>query len=166
MLMNELEERKSGTNVAISDRDMFSEEQDKKVMFDENFYMIGDPCYQPYRCLDYKVAFNNSNRDEEMHTKILLNLPMVPTKNLDKVCLCHDAEFHSKLHGDHKHDHDVVKPVEHGHGHDHGKKEHSHGDTGLDHSSFQGDHSTTVKSKSHHFDSKIGSPIMLAHDLK
>ena len=38
--------------------------------------MIGDPCYQAYRCLDYEIQFNNQNEADEKNTKVLLNLFM------------------------------------------------------------------------------------------
>lgn len=49
--------------------------------------MIGDPCYQAYRCLDYETQFNNQTDDEKMNTKILLNLPMVPPSKIRNVRL-------------------------------------------------------------------------------
>lgn len=63
-------------------------------MHDDNFNMVGDPCYQAYRNMDYKVAFNNSDDNTFMHTKILLNLPMVPPRNIDKVRLTHVEREH------------------------------------------------------------------------
>lgn len=63
----------------------FNEEQQKEKSdeFDQNLTMVGDPCYQVYRRLDYKILFNNQNTEQEMHTKILLNLPMVSQSRID-----------------------------------------------------------------------------------
>lgn len=58
--------------------------------------MIGDPCYQAYRCMDYKTEFNNITDEEEMHCKILLNLPMVPPVNLPQVNLRYKAPVEKK----------------------------------------------------------------------
>lgn len=65
--------------------------------------MIGDPCYQPYRSLEYNHAFNNQNNDEKMHTKILLNVAMVPPKNFHKLCLMHNPPK--------GHDHHLIDPL-------------------------------------------------------
>lgn len=42
-----------------------------------------------YRCLDYQMQFNNQNASDEMNSKLLLQLPMVPKKYLDRVKLNH-----------------------------------------------------------------------------
>jgi hypothetical protein len=40
--------------------------------------MIGDPRYQPYRCIDYQIAFNTKDYDEKKQLKYLMSLPLIP----------------------------------------------------------------------------------------
>lgn len=55
--------------------------------------MIGDPCYQPHRCLEYFKQFNCVHDEERKHLKILLNMPMVPPGEMvDKVNLEYNDE--------------------------------------------------------------------------
>lgn len=58
--------------------------------------MIGSPCFQAYRCLDYQMQFNNQNTGDEIHTRLLLNLPMVPKKYHDKIVLNHLKLYQAK----------------------------------------------------------------------
>lgn len=55
--------------------------------FDIELLMVGEPCYQTHRCVDYYTKFNNQNATDEKVTKILLNLPMVPRDQLSGVRL-------------------------------------------------------------------------------
>ena len=57
--------------------------RDKKMM-------VGDPCYQAYRSIDYFQKFNNYGEEDRKNTKILLNLPMIRREMLNKVTLNHD----------------------------------------------------------------------------
>jgi hypothetical protein len=54
-----------------------------------NIRMVGQPCYLITNSLDYNMQFNNQNFNDENLTKLLLMLPMVPKKNLDKIKLNH-----------------------------------------------------------------------------
>ena len=54
-----------------------------------NIRMVGQPCYLITNSLDYNMQFNNQNFNDENLTKLLLMLPMVPKKSLDKVKLNH-----------------------------------------------------------------------------
>lgn len=49
--------------------------------------MIGDPCYQAYRCLNYFQNFNNTHEEDKKHTKMLLNMPMLPVNMIKEVQL-------------------------------------------------------------------------------
>ena len=51
--------------------------------------MVGNPIYQVFRCLDYQMQFNNQNSLDELNTKLLLMMPMVPKKHLGKIKLNH-----------------------------------------------------------------------------
>jgi hypothetical protein len=58
--------------------------------------MIGSPCFQAYRCLDYQMRFNNQSAGDEINTKLLLNLPMVPKKYHDRIVLNHLKLYQAK----------------------------------------------------------------------
>ena len=55
----------------------------------KNTKMVGTPCYQIYKSIDYQMGFNNQNFSDEVMTKMLLMLPMVPKKYLSKIKLNH-----------------------------------------------------------------------------
>ena len=42
----------------------------------------GLPCYLVFKSLDYLMDFNNQNVNDEVNTKLLLMLPMVPKKEI------------------------------------------------------------------------------------
>ena len=42
------------------------------------FTMAGNPVYQVYKSVDYQLQFNNQNVEDELNTKLLLMMPMVP----------------------------------------------------------------------------------------
>ena len=54
-----------------------------------NIRMVGQPCYLITNSLNYNMEFNNQNLEDEKLTKLLLMLPMVPKKKLDKIKLNH-----------------------------------------------------------------------------
>ena len=59
--------------------------------------MVGDPCYQVYRCLEYYQKFNNYCEHDQKMTKVLLNLPMIRKGAIDYVSLDHNtAKEHVK----------------------------------------------------------------------
>ena len=62
--------------------------------FDTELLMVGAACYQVHRCLDYYAKFNNQNITDEKMTKVLLNLPMIPMDQLERVRL--DYQLHGK----------------------------------------------------------------------
>ena len=61
--------------------------------------MLGDPCYQPYRCMEYFQLFNNQNQADKKATKILLNLPLIKKEHLECVVLSY--ENNNRMHNHH-----------------------------------------------------------------
>lgn len=55
----------------------------------KNTKMVGTPCYQMNKSIDYQMLFNNQNFSDEVMTKLLLMLPMVPKKYIDRIKLNH-----------------------------------------------------------------------------
>jgi hypothetical protein len=55
--------------------------------------MIGNPCYQIISQEEYQMFFNNQNKNDEVVTKLLLMLPMVPSDKVDLVRLNHLALY-------------------------------------------------------------------------
>lgn len=51
--------------------------------------MVGNPCYNVFSAMDYQMEFNNQNLQDEMNTKLLLMLPMIPKENLYMIKLNH-----------------------------------------------------------------------------
>ena len=51
--------------------------------------MVGNPCYNVFSAMDYQMEFNNQNLQDEMNTKLLLMLPMIPRENLHMIKLNH-----------------------------------------------------------------------------
>ena len=51
--------------------------------------MVGNPCYQITSAMDYQMEFNNQNEADEINSKLLLMLPMVPMGHVEKVLLNH-----------------------------------------------------------------------------
>lgn len=47
--------------------------------------------------MSYQMVFNNQNFNDEINTKLLLMLPMVPKKYLDKIKLNHLKLYENSL---------------------------------------------------------------------
>ena len=56
---------------------------------DYQYEMIGQPCYQIYRQVDYQLKFNNQNTQDELNSKLLLMMPMVKKSKHDDIKLNH-----------------------------------------------------------------------------
>ena len=48
-----------------------------------------NPIYQVYTSFEYQMMFNNQNVDDEIYTKMLLLLPMIPGKKIEHIRLNH-----------------------------------------------------------------------------
>lgn len=58
--------------------------------FDNYQYtMIGSPLFADYKSLDYQLKFNNQSIKDEVNTKLLLMMPMVPLKLHERIKLNH-----------------------------------------------------------------------------
>ena len=53
------------------------------------FTMVGSPAYQIYSAVEYQLAFNNQTVDDEVNTKLLLMMPMVPPRFHESIKLRH-----------------------------------------------------------------------------
>lgn len=62
-----------------------------------NTKMVGNPCYMIFQDMTYQMEFNNQNFNDEINTKLLLMLPMVPRKYLDKIKLNHLKLYETQL---------------------------------------------------------------------
>ena len=51
--------------------------------------MNNQPCYQVYSSFEYQMKFNNQNYNDEIATKLLLLLPMLPVGSYDNIKLNH-----------------------------------------------------------------------------
>jgi hypothetical protein len=80
-----------------SDRVMFKDDlemrpssrQSNRGNMDYQYEMIGQPCYQIYRQVDYQLKFNNQNTLDELNTKLLLMMPMVKKSKHESIKLNH-----------------------------------------------------------------------------
>ena len=43
----------------FSDKQVADNKQKKLMNLNTKYLMVGDPCYQAHRCLDYEIQFNN-----------------------------------------------------------------------------------------------------------
>ena len=51
--------------------------------------MAGNPIYQVYKSVDYLLQFNNQHIEDELNTKLLLMMPMVPVARHKNIKLNH-----------------------------------------------------------------------------
>lgn len=80
-------EKREGKGHVGADGRVHSHDSHLTSGFDIELLMVGEPGYQAHRCLAYYTKFNNHNATDEKVTKILLNLPWVPRRQLHRVRL-------------------------------------------------------------------------------
>ena len=51
--------------------------------------MLGNPCFQIHSSFEHQMEFNNQNHVDEMNTKLLLMLPMIPKHLIERIRLNH-----------------------------------------------------------------------------
>ena len=73
----ELAERETGQNIVKGGTSCVK----------ENYYMIGDPRFQAYCCIDYQLAFNTTQPEDMKQIKYLLNLPNLPPSEINNIKL-------------------------------------------------------------------------------
>lgn len=56
-------------------------------MVDKKREIVGDPCYQVFRSIEYYQQFNNATENDKKNVKLLLNLPMISLDLIHKVYL-------------------------------------------------------------------------------